>query len=485
MATHLKSKSFQRNLFLSVGGIFLLFAICFILYQHKRETQFKIDLMNARLQSYCYEMMHNLGREGILDPERFSKYVTNHHTVGLRITVVDENGDVLMDSSYPGQEEQQENHLDRKEIAEALFNGNGYDIKRTSSSTHLTYFYSATRFDDIVVRAAVPYSATLTNTLNADHTYLYFALILTLLLGIVLYINTSRISRHIEYLRTFARKAEQGEEPDHILERLLPDDELGEISHTITTLYWRLRHSEDDKTRLKRQLTQNATHELKTPATSINAYLESILENLDMDADKREHFLERCYDQSQRLCNLLQDMSTLTKLDERESAGTLQPEVVDVSKVINSVLNDVALKLEELNIKPILHINEHIPITGDRSLIYSIFRNIIDNSIAYATGADKITITSVEHEDEDDPENGGHYFEFVVSDNGPGVDAKHLPFLFERFYRVDKGRSREAGGTGLGLAIVKNGVMAHRGSVAAEITYGGGLTIRFTLKGII
>ena len=175
-----------------------------------------------------------------------------------------------------------------------------------SQSTHETYFYSATRFGDMIVRAAVPYSAELTRSLQADYTFIYFSGVLTLLLGIVLYYITHRISRHIGYLREFAVKAEEGEELDHELERRLPDDELGDISHTIIMLYWKLRHSEEEKVRIKRQLTQNAAHELKTPAASIHGYLESIIDNPDMPNDKKQHFLERCYTQT---CNYKRKVS--------------------------------------------------------------------------------------------------------------------------------------------------------------------------------
>lgn len=115
-------------------------------------------------------------------------------------------------------------------------------------------------------------------------------------------------------------------------------------------------------------------------------------------------------------------------------------------------------------------------VMGDTSLIYSIFRNLIDNVIAYAAGATKLKILCAEVE-----EGGNRWYEFTVSDNGQGVEPQHLPHLFERFYRVDKGRSRKLGGTGLGLAIVKNAVAAHGGTTTAEMTPGGGLTIRFTL----
>ena len=474
MATALRSKSFQKNLLVSIGGIFLLYSICFGIYQHQREKDYKTDIMHSRLQMYNYEMMQTLGNDSILNKDLFREYVNRHHINGLRITVINNHGKVLLDS-HEAATHSLENHLKRKEIQEALRSGNGYDIKRTSASTNDTYFYSATKFGNIIIRSAIPYSTDLLRSLQADNTYIYFAILLTVLLGIVLYFNTKRISSHIGYLQEFAKKAENGSELDHELERRLPDDELGDISHTIITLYWKLRHSEEDKERIKRQLTQNAAHELKTPTASIHGYLESILDNPEMPADKRQHFLERCFAQSERMCKLLLDMEQLTKLDERPHV--MQKEnnkrvTLDIVPIIHNVLEDTALQLLEKGISVDIQIPKKIMIFSSQlepeGAIYSIFRNIIDNAIAYAAGATKITIKY----------NDGV---FSLADNGQGVPAEHLPHLFERFYRVDKGRSRKLGGTGLGLAIVKNTFAAHGGWVMAESTPGGGLTIRFSL----
>ena len=476
MATTLRSKSFQCNLLLSIGGVFVLFAVCFSVYQYQREKEYKIDILHSRLQMYNYEMVQTLGEDSLTNGRLFRDYVERHSMEGLRVSIIDKNGRVILDS-YDANPDSLGNHLQRTEIQQALRDGNGYDIKRLSQSTHETYFYSATRFGNAIVRAAVPYSAELTRSLQADNTYIYFAIALTLLLGIVLYLSTHRISRHIGYLREFAVKAEEGEELDHELERRLPDDELGDISHTIIMLYWKLRHSEEDKVRIKRQLTQNAAHELKTPAASIHGYLESILDHPDMPEDKKKHFLERCYAQSERMSKLLLDMSALTKLDDMDDSHSCEDyHQVNVLQIVQSALDDTALQLQDKGITPSLQVPRHVEILGDASLIYSIFRNLIDNAIAYATGASRLVIACKETESE-----GRHFYEFNVSDNGPGVEPQHLDHLFERFYRIDKGRSRKLGGTGLGLAIVKNAVAVHGGTATAKLTPGGGLTIHFTL----
>ena len=478
MATALRSKSFQRNLLLSIGGVFLLFAICFSVYQYQREKEYKIDILHSRLQMYNYEMVQTLGEDSLTNSLLFRDYVARHQMEGLRVSVIDLKGRVILDS-YDTNVDSLGNHLQRTEIEQALHVGNGYDIKRMSQSTHETYFYSATRFSNVIVRAAVPYSAELTRSLQADNTYIYFAGVMTLLLGIVLYYITHRISRHIGHLHEFAVKAEEGEELDHELERRLPDDELGDISHTIIMLYWKLRHSEEDKLRIKRQLTQNAAHELKTPAANIRWYLESILDNPDMEEDKKRHFLERCHVQSERMSKLLLDMSALAKLDELDdNRATIRQAYhqVDVLQVIQNVLDDTSLLLQDRGIEPSLQVPQHVEVLGDQSLIYSIFRNLIDNAIAYAIGASHLEIICNEIETK-----GRHFYEFMVRDDGPGVEPKHLEHLFERFYRIDKGRSRKLGGTGLGLAIVKNAVAIHGGSTTAMTTPGGGLTIKFTL----
>lgn len=468
-------KSFQKNLLVSIGGIYLLFAACFSAYQYQREKEYKIDILHSRLQMYNFEMIQTLGEKGVVDGTLFRQYVDRHELEGLRVSIIDKEGRVLQDSRG-GNVSTLGNHLKRTEIQQAIRDGNGYDIKRISESTHETYFYSATRWGSIFVRTAVPYSAELTRTLQADNTFLYFAIALTALLGLALYWSTRRIGRHIGYLQDFAVKAEEGKELDHELERRLPDDELGNISHTIIQLYWKLRHSEEEKVRIKRQLTQNAAHELKTPAASIHGYLESILENPDLPEDKKQHFLERCYAQSERMNKLLSDMSALTKLDEvpynnRKGENLCN---IDVVPIIHNVLEDVNLQLQENGIKVECRMPAEVTIAtplGDvegPSAIYSVFRNLVDNALSYAVGATTISILYKEGE-------------FVFADDGPGVPAEHLPRLFERFYRVDKGRSRKLGGTGLGLAIVKNVVAAHGGEVVAERTPGGGLTIRFRL----
>lgn len=228
---------------------------------------------------------------------------------------------------------------------------------------------------------------------------------------------------------------------------------------------------EEEQVRLKRQLTQNIAHELKTPVSSIQGYLETIVNNENIAPEKIQVFLERCYAQSNRLSRLLRDISVLTRMDE--AANMIDMEKVDISMLVSNIVNEVSLELEQKQITVVNSLKPKIQLRGNYSLLYSIFRNLMDNAIAYAGTNIHINISCF-REDE-------NYYYFSFADTGIGVSPEHLNRLFERFYRVDKGRSRKLGGTGLGLAIVKNAVLIHGGTISAKNNQGGGLEFVFTL----
>ena len=154
-------------------------------------------------------------------------------------------------------------------------------------------------------------------------------------------------------------------------------------------------------------------------------------------------------------------------------ANLIDMEKVDLSVLVNNVVNEVASALEEKHITVINSLRPHIQLRGNYTLLYSIFNNLMDNAIAYAGTNIHINISCF-REDE-------NFYYFSFADTGVGVAPEHLNRLFERFYRVDKGRSRKLGGTGLGLAIVKNAVLIHGGTISAKNNPGGGLEFVFTL----
>ena len=191
-----------------------------------------------------------------------------------------------------------------------------------------------------------------------------------------------------------------------------------------------------------------------------------------MDHQRQRFFVERSLQQAQRLRDLLQDISTLNKMDEAKRMFDKEP--CNISEVIQDVLNDVHLQIEQKGCTVIQNFQPEINLLANRSLVYSIFRNLMDNALNYA--GEKITIDINCYRDDEE------FVYFSFSDNGVGVPEEHLNRLFERFYRVDKGRSRKAGGTGLGLAIVKNAIIFHRGSISAKTVPSGGLSFIFSLR---
>ena len=219
------------------------------------------------------------------------------------------------------------------------------------------------------------------------------------------------------------------------------------------------------------ELTQNISHELKTPVASILGALETILLHPEMNAEQQHEFLERAYQQAGRLSNLVEDISMLNKLDlNTQLYDRLE---LELSSVVKNVVEDVSPRVEELGAKITYHVPDHISISGNYTLLYSICRNVVDNSLSHVGKGVQIHIECTGQ--------APSYIYFSVYDNGPGVPQECLPHLFERFYRVDKGRSRKLGGTGLGLSIVKHAVQFHGGTITALNREGGGLEFQFSL----
>lgn len=478
--------SVGTKLYFTVLSLFLLFAVSFIIFQQTREKQYKIDTLNLKLQDYNSRMAEFYSNNAERSEQAFNNYVRRHYMSRLRVTLIRPDGRVLYDSRLK-QYAHISNHASRPEVAMALKHGSGSTVERSSKTFNSDYFYSATYFphDSIVIRSALPYTSDLARSLQADQHYIWFAVITILLLTVVLYRFTSRLGDNVKKLRTFASRADHGESLDTEDLIAFPADELGEIAERIIKIYKRLQSTRREQDILKRQLTQNIAHELKTPVASIQGYLETILENPNINDQMREQFLGRCYAQSQRLTSLLHDISTLNRMDDAPEMTSTDN--VNISQMVQNIQKETALQLQQKHMTFNNRLPDNIVVRGNQSLLYSVFRNLTDNAIAYAGEGTTITLTAqrpdtgmVESAISDD--GSPAKWTFTFADNGVGVPAEHLPRLFERFYRVDKGRSRKMGGTGLGLAIVKNAVLLHGGTIRVSQNEGGGLKFEFSLK---
>ena len=230
-------------------------------------------------------------------------------------------------------------------------------------------------------------------------------------------------------------------------------------------------HEEQEKIRIKKQLTNNINHELKTPVAAIQGYLETLQANPGIDAAKRQVFIEKSLAQTSRLRQLLTDVSLITRMDE--GSQLIGKERVVLNDIIADIAADIQLLPPERRLRVHCDFPRPLEIYGSPSLLSSVFRNLADNATAYSSGRD-IFIRLLDEDAES--------YTISFADNGIGVEEEHLPHLFERFYRVDKGRSRKMGGTGLGLSIVRNAIAIHGGTITALNRPQGGLEFRFTLR---
>ena len=235
--------SFSRKLFLSVISLFLVFAICFIAYQYQREREYKIELLNTQLQDYNSRLYERLNNSAAIE-EVTSKYIREHALQDLRVTLIDLQGNVIYDS-YKNQNQPLESHLNRPEVQKALKEGNGFDVRRTSETTGLPYFYSATRYGDYMIRSALPYNVSLINNLQADPHYLWFTAAISLLLIIIFYKFTNKLGTSISQLREFAMRADRNEPIEMAMQSAFPHNELGEISQHIIQIYRRLHETKE------------------------------------------------------------------------------------------------------------------------------------------------------------------------------------------------------------------------------------------------
>ena len=420
--------SYHRRVFIFFLGFLWAIVICFIGFQYLREKQYKSDFLSAQLQLYNRNLLYQVD-EGL----QLQQYIDSHEKPfeELRITIVSLNGAVVYDNKISL--DSLNNHRYRPEIEEAIKKGSGYHIGRHSESDGRLYFYSATKGERAIVRTAIPYSSDLKELLKADWTFLVLMILLSIFVSILSYFASRRLGRTIEKMNKIRQ--------------------------------------EQEKNKLKRQLTNNINHELKTPVASIQICLETLLSGVELSDEKRVELIERCYVNNARLRNLLNDVSLITRMEDGSLLISKEP------VVLNDIIGEIHKELDVVSEgeKMTLHTDfkDIVTVFGNLSLIGSIFRNLTENAIAYS-GGKNIYITLLA--------NDADSCTISFEDDGRGVDPQKLHRLFERFYRIDKGRSRQIGGTGLGLSIVKHAVQFHGGNITVSNRTGGGLKFVFTLS---
>lgn len=581
---------YQKKLFLYFFIVFALYTAAITLVQYNREAKLKADNLNEVLENYADITFNFIQKNNLPDAEKYESLDSLFNLIGrnnLRITLVGNDGSVLYDSSRKDYM-RLENHLFRPEIQDALTTDFGNDIRR-SATTGEPYYYFASQYGDLFVRAALDYDLDMQSFLRAGGMFFVVTGILFLIITVIILYISGLFAKTLSRLQNFALQAARNEPIDAEIE--FPENELGVISKQIVLIYDKLRKTRDtvsmekekiirhlyiskegvaifspqkekilstsmfiqninyiserpalnpehvfftpefreatafidqklsengaflqaerpshsffirkrgkyfavnviifsDRTfeisindvttqeqekAIKQQLTSNIAHELRTPVSSIAAYLETIIDTKDIEEDKRNHFIGKAYNQAKRLAELINDISVLNKIEEH--GVSIDSSRINISEIVRDITENLKPVFAEKNISQTVIVPPEVTLIGNHSLIYSIFQNLFENTTKHA--GENISVKLHNYfEDE-------NFYYFTYSDTGTGIPEKHIDRIFERFYRVDKGRSRKSGGTGLGLAIVKNAVLFHKGEITAKNREGGGLEFYFHLK---
>jgi len=392
----------------------------------------------------------------------------------LRITIIDKHGTVLGDSEE--QPSRMEDHKDRPEVIKAMEIRFGQST-RPSDTVGYNMKYVAVRVDDGdnvlgVVRFALPLSEVQLEIRTIYRAVLFGAIAAMAIALTVAYFVSRSITHPILQMQETARAIAKGDFSRKV--RMMGKDELGELAKSLNTMADELQQKMDNLERMDRMKTDfvaSVSHELKTPLTLIKGYIETLQDKAIDDKEKARKFVSIIKEHAERLENIVNDLLSLSELEL--SKNSIEKTDCDLRSLMDEVAmsfgHALAEKRQTLNINPQ---GGDFRIKADRDKIEQVFVNLIDNAVKYTPEAGKIDISIWEQQE---------MVTITVEDNGIGIPKEHLDRVFERFYRVDKARSRELGGTGLGLGIAKHIVLAHNGRIHIESRVNKGTTVSVVL----
>ena len=387
------------------------------------------------------------GYSQIDDPQDLSSFVTSD----LRLTLIASDGSVLFESATS---QQMENHLSRPEIQQAMQNGVGQDRRDSQTMGLETYYYALLLPDGCIVRVAQD-----SETVWA----IYDETLPAIVLSCLLMMGAAAIMAGLLTRSLVQPVLKMADDLDHIQDNV-PYRELIPFAESIHSD--RLLRENNEK--MRQEFTANVSHELKTPLTSISGYAELIETGIAKPEDVAG-FGHKIHVEATRMIQLVNDILQLSHLDNVSETGN-EPvmETVDLLDVAKECVERQKVNAKRSYIS-LTYLGESAPVLGSRSLLDELCQNLCDNAIRYNRPGGKVQIITACSRD-------GHCT-LTVKDNGIGIPKEAQSSVFERFYRVDKSRSKATGGTGLGLAIVKHIARIHNAKIKLESEVDEGTTI--------
>ncbi len=440
------------------------------------------DTMNERILGSASELfVHDVSSGDSYEDASISvRDIFNTEGQAIRITVIDPDGTVLYDNEENAA--LMENHAGRSEVRQAIETMSTATTKRHSSTLDSDMLYMARYYPDLglVVRTAIPLILYQAGVRQMQATFLMVMIVTLLLLGVVSFFSARRITRPLIELRNAAKTMSDGKYSIRV--QVTSNDEIGALSTAFNSMADQLEkevHELEEKNiklaelqDMRSEFVANVSHELKTPLTSIRGFVDTLRNGNIQDPEVQKRFLEIIDIEAERLHQLISDILQLSEIEGMES--DIEQQHFELSALLDDVATLLDEKATESRVAIVVEECEPLPVLASKYRIKQVLINLVDNAIKYNRPGGKVYLHATREPDQ--------MISLVVRDTGEGIAAENLSRVFERFYRVDKGRSREMGGTGLGLSIVKHIAQLYDGSATAESVPGVGSTFTIRLR---
>lgn len=435
-------KKIQKTMILLISVTLIAAYILTIIFVYARVRSIAVDNIEKEAQCIAAGVQQEDNGAGYLK-------LLDEQKLNIRVTLIQEDGNVLFDSDEDAA--QLENHLHRPEVQKAIKDGSGLDVRRSATMSRDMIYYALALSDGEILRVAQSASSVTYTALQLFPVMTGVLIVMLLISGAIIRAQAGALIRPINSIN---------------LDEPLENDIYEELTPLLKRIDKQNKEKEETAN-MRKEFSANVSHELKTPLTSISGYAE-IMKNGLVKSDDMQKFSERIYNESQRMIALVDDIIKLSKLDEGEVQYHMEDvNLLDLSRSVVETLQEKAQRCS-------VHVEvfgENCSVLGVRQLLQEMIYNLVDNAIKYNREGGKVKVVIV---------RTVQGTRLTVSDSGIGIPQDQLERVFERFYRVDKSRSKERGGTGLGLSIVKHGAAINHAKIGIESRLGQGTTIDLT-----